>query len=82
MWQGMDVVKGGPGGLPPGKTNPSLLGRRLRRSSGDQEISLISYGQEIQEVQKLLSGVETREEIEEVLRRSGNLLNLLWTGYP
>ena len=50
----------------------------MRRSSGDQEISLISYGQEIQEVQELLSGVETREEIEEVLRRSGNLLNLLY----
>ena len=54
----------------------------MRRSSGDQEISLISYGQEIQEVQELLSGVETREEIEEVLRRSGNLLNLLWAGDP
>ena len=47
----------------------------MRRSSGDYEISLISYREEIEEIKELLSGVEIRKENEEVLRRLSNLLS-------
>ena len=50
----------------------------MRRPSGDYEISLISYREEIEEIKEHPSGVETRQEKEEVLRRLRYLLKLLY----
>ena len=49
----------------------------MRMSSGENEISLISYREEIEEIKEHPSGVETRQEKEEVLMRSRYLLKLL-----
>ena len=49
----------------------------MRRSTGEDEISFISYKEEIEEIKELLSRVKnmTREENKEVLRRIYNCLH-------